>query len=152
MGRFAGGQLALLTAKTKGASTPSPGCEAREDRDTGVAVVVGFYPPTNLARLSSLGYLGGMEAFLRGYQDAVPERYRLLSPVSRVDPYDPLTFLVHGRDDRIVRVLGSVARVVTCTAAKYQYRSQIASCSIVLSARGVRVQGGYRTHCKRAST
>ena len=86
------------------------------------------YPLTNLASLSSLGYLGGMDAFLRGYQDAVPERYRLLSTVSRVDPYDPLTFLVHGGDDRLVRVLGSVARVVTCTAAKYQDRSQFVSC------------------------
>jgi hypothetical protein len=113
---------------------------------------VRFYPLTNLASLSSLGYLGGMEAFLRSYQDAVPERYRLLSPVSRVDSWAPPTFLVHGGDDRIVRVLGSVVRVVTCTAAKYQYRSQFASCSTVLSARGVRVQGGYRTHCKRAST
>jgi acetyl esterase/lipase len=55
MGRSAGGQLALLTAYTKGASTLSPGCEVGEGRDTGVAAVVGFYPPTNLARLSSLG-------------------------------------------------------------------------------------------------
>ena len=86
-----------------------------------MADIVGFNPPTNLARLSSLGYLGGMNAYLRGYQDAVPERYRLLSPVSRVDHYDPLTILVHRGDDRIVRVLGSVVRVVTCMAAKYQY-------------------------------
>jgi hypothetical protein len=76
-----------------------------------VAVVVGFYPLTNLARLSSLVYLGGMEAFLRGYQDAVPERYRLLSPVSRVDPYDPLTFRAKSlrRDSASIRPLQSAA-------------------------------------------
>jgi acetyl esterase/lipase len=67
-----------------------------------VAAVVAFYPPTDLARLSSLGYLGGMDRFLGGTRDAVPGRYRLLSPVSRVDPHDPPTFLAHGGEDQIV--------------------------------------------------
>lgn len=95
------GPLALLTAYTQG-SAPTPGCDVRIAQDTGVAAVVAFYPPTDLARLSSLGYLGGMDRFLGGTQDAVPERYRLLSPVSRVDPYDPPTFVAHGGDDQIV--------------------------------------------------
>jgi acetyl esterase/lipase len=63
MGRSAGGQLALLTAYTKGASTLSPGCEGREDRDIGVVAVVGFYPPTNLAR-SPWATLAGWKPFL----------------------------------------------------------------------------------------
>jgi acetyl esterase/lipase len=67
-----------------------------------LAALVAFYPHTDLARLSSLDYLGVMRTFLGGTQDAVPERYRLLSPVSRVDPYDPPTFLAHGGDDQIV--------------------------------------------------
>ena len=61
-----------------------------------------FYPPTDLARLSSLGYLGGIDRFLGGTQGTVPGRHRLLSPVSRVDSGDPPTFLAHGGEDRIV--------------------------------------------------
>ena len=102
MGRSAGGQLALLTAYTESASTLSKGCEAGKGRDTGVAAVVAFYPPTDLARLSSFGYLGGMEPFLGGTQDAVPQHYRLSSPISRLGPGDPPTFLAHGGDDQIV--------------------------------------------------
>ncbi|CAA9451929.1 MAG: hypothetical protein AVDCRST_MAG58-2127 [uncultured Rubrobacteraceae bacterium] len=101
MGRSAGGHLALLSAYTQG-SDPTPGCDVSNFQDTGVAAVVAFYPPTDLARLSSLGYLGGMDRFLGGTRDAVPERYRLLSPVSRVDPRSPPTFLAHGGDDQIV--------------------------------------------------
>jgi acetyl esterase len=101
MGRSAGGHLALLTAYTQG-SAPTPDCGARNLQDTGVAAVVAFYAPTDLDRLSSLGYLGGMDRFLGGTQGTVPERYRLLSPLSRVDPHDPPTFLAHGGDDQIV--------------------------------------------------
>jgi acetyl esterase len=101
MGRSAGGHLVLLTAYTQG-SAPTSGCDARNLQDTGVTAVAAFYPPTDLARLSSLGYLGGMDRFLGGPQDTVPERYRHLSPVSRVDPGDPPTFLAHGGDDQIV--------------------------------------------------
>ena len=61
-----------------------------------------FYPPTDLARLSCQGYLGGIDRFLGGDPEAVPGRYRLLSPISRVDPADPPTFLAHGGDDEIV--------------------------------------------------
>jgi acetyl esterase/lipase len=43
-----------------------------------------------------------MDRFVGGTRKTVPERYRLLSPVSRVDPRDPPTFLVHGGDDQIV--------------------------------------------------
>ena len=102
MGRSAGGHLALLTAYTESSNAPTPGCEARGVRDTDVAAVAAFYPPTDLARLSSLGYLPGLGNFLGGTRGAVPERYRYLSPVSRVDPADPATFLAYGGDDRIV--------------------------------------------------
>jgi acetyl esterase len=101
MGRSAGGHLALLTAYTQG-SAPTRGCDVRKLQDSGVAAVAAFYPPTDLSRLSRLGYLGGMDRFLGGTRDAVPERYRLLSPVSHVDPEDPPTFLAHGGDDQIV--------------------------------------------------
>ena len=101
MGRSAGGHLALLTAYTQG-SVPTPGCDVPHLQDSGVAAVVAFYPPTDLSRLSSRGYLGGMDRFVGGTRKTVPERYRLLSPVSHVDPSDPATFLVHGGDDQIV--------------------------------------------------
>jgi len=102
MGRSAGGHLALLAAYTRGPAAPTPGCEAPNARDTGVEAVVAFYPPTDLARLSRQGYLGGMDRFLGGTPGAAPGRYRLLSPISRVDPADPPTFLAHGGDDEIV--------------------------------------------------
>jgi acetyl esterase len=102
MGRSAGGHLALLAAYTRGPAAPTPGCETPNARDTGVAAVVAFYPPTDLARLSRQGYLGGMDRFLGGTPGAAPGRYRLLSPISRIDPADPPTFLAHGGDDEIV--------------------------------------------------
>ena len=102
MGRSAGGHLALLAAYTRGPAAPTPGCEAPNARDTGVAAVVAFYPPTDLARLSRQGYLSGMDRFLGGTPGAAPGRYRLLSPISRIDPGDPPTFLAHGGDDEIV--------------------------------------------------
>ncbi len=102
MGRSAGGHLALLTAYTKSPASPVPGCDARNVRDTGVAAVAAFYAPTDLARLSSLGYLGGMDGFLGGARKAIPGRYRLLSPLSHVSSGDPPTFLAHGGGDQIV--------------------------------------------------
>ncbi len=102
MGRSAGGQLALLTAYKEGRAAPTPGCAARNVRDTAVAAVVALYTPTDLSRLSSMGYLGGMDRFLGGSPGTVPGRYRHLSPVSHVDPDDPPTFLAYGGDDQIV--------------------------------------------------
>jgi acetyl esterase len=101
MGRSAGAHLALLTAYAHGSGT-EPGCGARYPHDSGVAAVVAFYPPTDLTRLSARGFLPGMDRFLGGTPKVVPERYRLLSPVSHVDSRDPPTFLVHGGDDQIV--------------------------------------------------
>ncbi len=102
LGRSAGGHLALLTAYTEGAFALPPGCQVRKEQGTVVAAVAAFYPPTDLARLSSLDYLGGMDRFLGGTRGVFPERYRLSSPVARVDSGDPPTFLVHGGDDEIV--------------------------------------------------
>jgi acetyl esterase/lipase len=102
MGRSAGGHLALLTAHTEGASALPAGCEVRREQDTSVAAVAAFYSPTDLARLSSLGYLGGIDRFLGGSREVFPGRYRLSSPVARIDPGDPPTYLVHGGDDELV--------------------------------------------------
>jgi len=102
MGRSAGGHLALLTAYTEGSAALPSGCGVRGERDTSVAAVAAFYPPTDLARLSSLGYLAGVDGFLGGTRSALPGRYRLSSPVTRVGPNAPPTFLVHGGDDEIV--------------------------------------------------
>jgi acetyl esterase/lipase len=102
LGRSAGGHLALLTAYTEGRVAPTPACATRNVQDTRVAAVAAFYPPTDLSRLSSMGYLGGMDRFLGGSLGTVPGRYPHLSPVSRVDPGDPPTFLAYGGDDQIV--------------------------------------------------
>ena len=92
----------LLTAYEEKRGATAPGCAARDVQDTGVAAVVAFYSPTDLVRLSSMGYLGGMDGFVGGSLGTVPERYLHLSPVSHVDPGDPPTFLAHGGDDRTV--------------------------------------------------
>ena len=102
MGRSAGGHLALLAAYEEGSPALPAGCGARGGPDTGVAAVAAFYPPTDLDRLSSLGYLAGIDRFLGGPRGAVPGRYHAFSPVSLVDAGDPPTFLVHGGDDEIV--------------------------------------------------
>lgn len=102
MGRSAGGHLALLTAYAPGEAPPSPGCDLRGTPDTDVAAAVGFYPPTDLARLDRRGYLAGMDLFVGGPRGGVPDRYRSLSPVSRADAGDPPTFLAHGGGDEIV--------------------------------------------------
>ena len=102
MGRSAGGQLALLTAYGEGRVAPTPGCAARKVKDTGVDAIAAFYPPTDLSRLSYLGYLPGVDLFLGGSVASVAGRYRDLSPVTHVDSTDPPTFLAYGGDDRIV--------------------------------------------------
>ena len=117
MGRPAGGHLALLAAYTRGPTVPTPGCGASDARDTVVAAVVAvFYPPTDLARLSRHGYPGGMDHFLGGDPGAVPGRYRILSPISRVGPSDPPTFLAHG--DEIVPPEESEHLAVTLSEAE----------------------------------
>ena len=67
-----------------------------------MAAVVAFYPPTALSRLAAMGYLPGLDEFVGGSLDTVPDRYRNLSPVSHVDPGDPPTFLAFGGNDQIV--------------------------------------------------
>ena len=102
MGRSAGAQLALLTAYEGDHVGTTPGCAADNGGNRGVAAVVGFYSPTDLPRLASEGYLPGMDGFVGGSLDALPGRYRDLSPVSHLDPDDPPTFLAYGGDDQIV--------------------------------------------------
>jgi acetyl esterase/lipase len=49
-----------------------------------------------------MGYLGGMDGFVGGSRSTVPGRYRHLSPLARVDPGDPPTFLAYGGADQTV--------------------------------------------------
>jgi acetyl esterase len=99
VGHSAGGHLALLSAYTEGGRAAPASCDVP---DTEVEAVAAFYPPTDLAGLYRRGYLGGMPDFMGGIRADVPERYRLTSPVARVDAGDPATFLVHGSGDEIV--------------------------------------------------
>lgn len=105
MGRSAGGQLALLTAYTDIAphtgSAPysTPGCGGE---GTDVAAVAAFYPPTDLTGLSRRGYLGGMDTYLGGSLQTVPERYHRSSPLAHLSADAPPTFLAHGGRDEIV--------------------------------------------------
>lgn len=82
MGRSAGGHLALLTAYTEGTSALPAGCGVRgEQQDTSVAAVAAFYPPTDLTRLSALGYLGGIDRFLGGSRGMFPHVTGSLRPL-----------------------------------------------------------------------
>ncbi len=65
MGRSAGGHLALLTAYEEGRAATAPGCVARDLRDTGVAAVVAFYPPTDLVASLVYGLPGRHGSFPR---------------------------------------------------------------------------------------
>jgi acetyl esterase/lipase len=106
LGRSAGGHLALLAAYAPADPALPPSCEAG---DTSVAAVISFYGPTDLAwgyahpanprvfdtpsRLTS--YIGGTPA-------SEPERYRLMSPVTRVAAGAPRTLLIHGDRDQFI--------------------------------------------------
>jgi acetyl esterase len=112
MGNSAGGHLALLAAYAEDHPRLPPSCEVS---DPGVAAVVGFYPPTELAGFCTdpppdglprwypdLDCEGVLRRFTGATPSADPERYRLASPVSHVDAQDPPTFLVHGGRDSLV--------------------------------------------------
>ena len=108
LGYSSGGHLALLAAYTEGDPRLPPSCDVE---DTGVEAVAAFSPPTDLTRAYEMEWpwwkpdvvgLGGLRRFLGGTPSAVPERYRLASPISHVDADDPPTFLAHGGGDQIV--------------------------------------------------
>jgi acetyl esterase/lipase len=108
LGRSAGAHLAMLAAYDSDDAALPPSCDAG---DTHVASVISFYGPTDLAwgwahtpnprvfdmRQRVANYVGGTPAEL-------PERYRLLSPITHVTAASPPTLLIHGEGDNYVPI------------------------------------------------
>jgi acetyl esterase/lipase len=108
LGRSAGGHLALLAAYTPDDPVLPPSCDAG---DTRVASVISFYGFTDLTW--AYEHPGNARVFdtvtrLRNFLGSpladAPERYRLMSPASRVVKGAPRTLLVHGARDHFVSV------------------------------------------------
>ena len=108
LGRSAGGQVALVAAYSAGDSRLPPACAVD---DAPVSAAVSIYGPTDLA----WGYANPvrpdvvqgphvLELYLGGPPSAVPDAYRLASPIAWVDRPLPRTLLVHGTGDRLVSV------------------------------------------------
>lgn len=104
MGGSAGANLAMLAAYSAGdpalpSSTPVPAVRPR--------AVVNFYGPTDLALLyrdcKSPSYARShLEQYIGGTPEAVPDRYRALSPLTHVDSNAPPTLTLIGSSDRLV--------------------------------------------------
>jgi acetyl esterase/lipase len=108
LGRSAGGQIALVAAYSAGDPRLPPACAVD---DSPVSAVISVYGPTDLA----WGYANPvrpdvvqgphvLELYLGGPPSAIPDAYRLASPVAWVDRPVPRTLLIHGTGDRLVSV------------------------------------------------
>ncbi len=101
MGRSAGAHLALLAGYTARPESP---------HDAQVAAIVSFYGPTDLrwgyANPANPRVIDGkatLRAFTGGTPNFIPEVYQQASPIHQIRPSAPATFLVHGRQDQLVR-------------------------------------------------
>jgi acetyl esterase/lipase len=108
LGRSAGGEIALVAAYSAGDPRLPPACAVD---DAPVSAVVSLYGPTdltwgyiNIVRPDVVRGPSALELYLGGPPSAVPEAYRLASPIAWVDRPLPRTLLVHGTGDRLVSV------------------------------------------------
>ena len=97
VGHSSGGNLALMLGLTR----PEDGLEGKDDYlqySSAVQAVVNFAGPTELAS----DYLSTPEvdsAYVGGTPKAVPDRYRMASPVTYVRPDAPPILTIHGDKD-----------------------------------------------------
>ncbi|HEY3496768.1 MAG TPA: alpha/beta hydrolase [Polyangiaceae bacterium] len=104
MGASAGANLALLAAYSMGDPRLPPSTDVP---NVAVRSVVNLYGPTDLELLyrrssSSFYAQTALEAYTGGPPEDLPERYRLLSPLSHVDGEVPATLTLTGQWDRLV--------------------------------------------------
>ncbi|BCA56290.1 hypothetical protein W02_34300 [Nitrospira sp. KM1] len=104
MGGSAGGNLAMLTAYSLNDRHLPPTGNARQ---APARCVINLYGPTDMA----LGYRitmspdyvrPRMRSYIGGTPDEVPDRYRILSPLSHIDASTPPTITIIGGSDRLV--------------------------------------------------
>jgi acetyl esterase/lipase len=105
MGYSTGGNLVLLAAATMGDPRFPPSCPGPAVK---LRSVVNLYGPTDMARMyartPSSFARPMMRSYVGGRPSDLPDRYRLLSPLTHVNPRMPPTLTVHGEADRVVRV------------------------------------------------
>ncbi|HEY8151334.1 MAG TPA: alpha/beta hydrolase [Vicinamibacteria bacterium] len=108
LGRSAGGEIALVAAYSAGDPRLPPACAVD---DPPVFAVVSLYGPTdltwgyvNIVRPDVVRGPSALELYLGGPPSAVPDAYRLASPIAWVDGPLPRTLLIHGTGDRLVSV------------------------------------------------
>lgn len=103
MGGSAGGNLALLAAFSVNDSTLLPSIDVPRVQ---VRTVVNFYGPSDMTleyrECPSPDVPPAMEEYIGGSPDQVPERYRLLSPITHVGAASPPTITFIGTLDRLV--------------------------------------------------
>lgn len=101
MGDSAGGNLAMLAAYTSGDPALPPSCPAPI---VAVRSVISLFGPTDLTRLyHEVGEMNGLGGQLRDYLGGTPEqypdRYRAVSPLTRVTGNAPPTLAFQGQRD-----------------------------------------------------
>lgn len=108
LGRSAGGQIALMVAYSSGDPRLPPACAVD---DAPVSAAVSIYGPTDLTwgyehpiRPDVVQATHVLELYLGGPPSALPDAYRLASPIAWVDRPLPRTLLIHGTGDRLVSV------------------------------------------------
>jgi acetyl esterase/lipase len=108
LGRSAGGEIALVAAYSGGDPRLPPACAVD---DAPVSAVVSLYGPTdltwgytNIVRPDAVRGRNALELYLGGPPSAMPDAYRLASPIAWMDRPLPRTLLVHGTGDRLVSV------------------------------------------------
>jgi acetyl esterase/lipase len=104
-GGSAGGHLSSLAALTPNAPEFQPGFE---DRDTTVQACVPFYGVYDFTNRDGVGR-GDMRGFLermvmKSKLARAEDVWDAASPMSRVGPAAPPTFVIHGRNDTLVPV------------------------------------------------
>jgi acetyl esterase/lipase len=104
MGNSAGGNLAMLAAYSMGDPELPPSTDVRP---IAVRTVVNLYGPAHLPLLyESSGSRDYVRRSLRDYIGGgpadYPDRYRALSPISRVDTGTPPTITLLGTSDRLI--------------------------------------------------
>ncbi|MFC7308906.1 alpha/beta hydrolase fold domain-containing protein [Streptomyces monticola] len=101
LGMSAGGNLAMLAAYTTDAPALPPSCDVPKVR---VKSAVSLFGPPDITRLydatgSTMGVGPALRKYIGGTPRAFPERYRAVSPLSRVGADSPPTLAFQGESD-----------------------------------------------------
>lgn len=127
MGSAAGGNLAMLAAYTSGDPRLPPSTRVEPVR---VRSVINLYGPTDLELLYRTGrsrafLRSAMGRYIGGGPAEMPERYRILSPLSHVSERTPPTLTLLGANDRVVEQAHAWALDQALTAAGVRHETYL---------------------------